>query len=98
MTPTPSSLRRRTTPNRVSTSSSSRIAEGSSMIRTLMSCESARAIETTCCAAGRSGRDARVVEPLEQRDRALLHRVAVQQRAAAQLVAEEHALGHGQVL
>ena len=69
-----------------------------------MSCDSARAIETTCCAAGRSARTWAPGGMLAWSSRSssatvsLPHRLAVQQRAAAQLVAEEHALGDGQVV
>ena len=54
MTPTPSAVSRRTTPNNASTSTSSKTADGSSRMSSLTECESARAIETTCCCAGRS--------------------------------------------
>ena len=52
-TPTPSAVSRRTTSNSVSISLSSRIAEGSSMMRRRTSWESDRAIDTICCPAGR---------------------------------------------
>ncbi len=54
MTPTPCSVRRRTTPNSVSISWSSRIADGSSMMSSRIFRDSARAIETICWLAGRS--------------------------------------------
>ena len=104
MTPTPSAASRRTTPNRVSTSPSSRIADGSSMISNLTSRDSARAIETICWAAGRSVRTNMSApmspwpEALEQRVRLGLHLRPVHQAEAARLVPEEDALGDAQVL
>ena len=65
--------------------------------------ESARAIDTTCCAAGRSCADLRahgdrlVPEPGEQRLRLAVHPVEVEERAAPRLVREEDALGDAQV-
>ena len=54
MIPTPSAVSRLTTLNSASTSTSSRTADGSSRMSSLTECDSARAIETTCCWAGRS--------------------------------------------
>ena len=104
MTPTPSAVRRRTTSKSVSISSSSRIADGSSMISSFASPEIARAIETICCAAGRSAltfaRGGMAVWPRRSSSAVdvALHRGAVEQQAPARLVAEEDRLGDGQVL
>src|SRR3954452_5577867 len=108
MTPTPSAVSRRTTANSVSISPSSRIADGSSMISSRTSPDSARAIETIWRAAGRSARtftrggprapalhgrgDLVVAEAGQQRRGLAAHRLATQQRAAARLVPEEDRL------
>ena len=103
MTPTPSAFSRRTTSKSVAISDSSRIADGSSMISSRTLPDSARAIETTCCAAGRKLPDLRphgnrlVSEPREQRFRFPVHRAQVEQRPVARLVGEEDALGDAQV-
>ena len=65
--------------------------------------DSARAIDTICCAAGRSRPDLRahgdrlVSEPGEQRRRIPVHPVEVEQGPAARLVRQEDALGDAQV-
>ena len=74
------------------------------MISRPTSPESARAIETICCAAGRSARIlvrggiASWPEAREQRGGVAVHLVAVEQRPAPRLVGEEDALGDGQVV
>ena len=73
------------------------------MISSRTSPESARAIETICCAAGRSAPtfarawDRLVPEPREERRGVAVHPVEVEQRAAPRLVRQEDALGDAQV-
>ena len=104
MTPTPSAVSRRTTSKSVSISPSSRIADGSSMISSRTSRDSARAIETICWAAGRSaltfarGGIASWPRRASSAVRLAAHPVEVEQRPAPRLVAEEDALGDRQVL
>ena len=74
------------------------------MMRSRTRCDSARAIETTCCRGGAQGphvrvrRDVAVVQAHEQLRRLPPHPGPVEQPGAARLVTEEHALGHRQVL